>query len=139
MASDPAAPAVAETVFAYATSLPTVQPATPVVSLGATAALPDLPALASVSNATRSIDSEVGLSLVAVGTNKSVPAPSIATWFARTPTGVLDEMYHQLGTLLSVPLNGYNLGISGEGTAEVLPEVWDPEYFLLDQDISNRA
>ena len=94
-----------------------------------------LPVASASPSLTRSPDLGASLSLVALGTNKVVPAASTGPASVKSSTSVLDEMYRQLGTMESVPLvNGYSRGATEEWTIEELAEVWDLEYMLADED-----
>jgi hypothetical protein len=83
-------------------------------------------ATASVtSSATRVVDPGASLSLAALGTNKGLSTTSTVATTVKASTTVLDEMYRQLGTMMSTSaVNGYNL-VTVDDSTDDMADMWD--------------
>jgi hypothetical protein len=114
-----------------------LQSGTAVVNIAATVMPTEMiPVATAAPSLTKGGDPAASLSMVGQGMNRSVPSWSTGTSNAKPSTNSLDEMYRQFGL---PPMTGYNPGVSGNTPFEELPDVWDLDYLLLDQDFDWKS
>jgi hypothetical protein len=88
-----------------------------------------------MSSVARAADAGASLSVAVFSTNKVGAVTSPESSSVKNSTGVLDEMYRQLGAALAGPPRyDYYLGVNGGEASDAADNMWVLEDYLIDQD-----